>query len=443
MDFMRKCYAAGLSALFLGSISLGLGATSATAATGQFEDQPASAPIVVDADTVNRTIPVDLDGQISDINVTLNFHKVGDWCSNPSGFLSWNNEIKFDLVSPAGTRVTLIQSGHLTDDPDEADPNITYPSPWEAEHVEVILDDDAPMQVGSPERTDPNDRHPESGVFHTAGRVLDSLAGEAAAGDWVLEVTNESWGDQLCYYGAALDIETVDPIAAPAITGKALQFGSVGAPYTDQLPPTSAGPIGTYAVVNPADLPPGLELVATTGEVRGTPSKKGDYSFEVTATGPGGTSAPATFSVAIGTGLPATLSITPGVAKVDQGGSIQFTVTAVDLEGNAVDIAGQYELTSSVSSDEVDGDLVRFPHASPHTITATHLTTGLTAASQIEVVAAADPTPTDPPTPNAESSKSSELANAGGPRLEMALSALALITLGGAVLLLGLNKRIN
>lgn len=430
---MRLRAFSAFSAALIGIGTIAWGTTPALAATGSFTDAPALVPLVVDNETVNRTIPVDLAGTISDIDVTLNFHKVGDWCSNPSGFLSWNNEVNFDLVSPLGTSVTLIRSGHLSDESEESDPNITYPSPWESEHVEVVLDDQAAVQVGNPERADPNDRYPEGGIFHTAGRVLDSLVGEPAAGDWHLEITNASFGDQLCYYGATLDIETADPIPAPALTGAPLPAGAVGAAYLQSLPATDAGPIDSYTATNPAQLPPGLHLTSDSGVIEGTPLAKGDYSFSVTATGPGGTSTPATFTISIGTGATHTLSITPATATVDQGGSLEFVVTATDLEGNPVDITGEYSLSSSVATDRVQDVRVSFPHASTHTITAIHQPTGLTATSTVEVRPAVAP-----PTPTPEQPK--QLAATGDATVAPWPVPLGLLLIGGGALFLGYRQ---
>ncbi len=430
---MRTRPLAALAAFILGIGTVAIAAPAA-AATGNFSDTPAAAPLVIDDETVSRQIPVTLDGTIADIDVTLDFRKVGDWCSNPSGFLAWNNEIDFDLIAPSGTRVTLIKSGHLSDDPEESDPDITYPSPWESEHVEVVLDDQATVQVGNPERDDPNDRYPESGVFHTAGLVLDSLVGEPAQGDWTLEITNASWGDQLCYYGATLDIETVETIPAPALSGGALPAGSVGEDYSERLGGTTAGPIDSYAAADPSKLPPGLELVAATGEITGVPTARGDYSFAVAATGPGGASAPATFTISIGIGAVHALSISPAAAAVDQGGSLEFAVAAFDIEGNAVDVAGEYALSSSVATDRIIGDRVAFPHASRHTITATHLPTGLTASSTVEV------RPTTQPAPSP--SKPEEIARTGSRNPAAAWSiASALLALGAATAALRLRRR--
>lgn len=87
------------------------------------------------------------------------------------------------------------------------------------------------------------------------------------------------------------------------------------------------------------------------------------------------------------------LVITPANTTVDQGGFVDFTVTGVGTDGLPFDVTGQYDLASSVASDVVTGDRVSFPTASPHTITATHRDSGLTASATVQVI----PTAATPP----------------------------------------------
>ncbi len=68
-------------------------------------------------------------------------------------------------------------------------------------------------------------------------------------------------------------------------------------------------------------------------------------------------------------GEPVSLEITPSAASVDQGGTLTFAISGVDAWGTPIDTSSA-SLTSSVASDVVDGLSVRFPTASPHTITA-------------------------------------------------------------------------
>ena len=82
-------------------------------------------------------------------------------------------------------------------------------------------------------------------------------------------------------------------------------------------------------------------------------------------------------------------------AKPTQGDTITITATGKDADGQSTgDVSDELSLKSSVESDTIDGNTVTFNHASPHTITATHVPTGTTAAITIEVEPLADETPT-------------------------------------------------
>ncbi len=74
-----------------------------------------------------------------------------------------------------------------------------------------------------------------------------------------------------------------------------------------------------------------------------------------------------------------------------QGDTITITATGKDAEGvSNGDVSDDLTLTSSVDTDTVVGNTVKFNHASPHTITATHTPTGTTAEITIEVSPLAD-----------------------------------------------------
>ena len=65
-----------------------------------------------------------------------------------------------------------------------------------------------------------------------------------------------------------------------------------------------------------------------------------------------------------------------------QGDTITITATGKDADGASTgDVSDDLSLTSSVASDTIDGNTVTFNHASPHTITATHVPTGTTRPS--------------------------------------------------------------
>ncbi|MBC9227070.1 hypothetical protein GL325_12095 [Aeromicrobium sp. 636] len=83
-----------------------------------------------------------------------------------------------------------------------------------------------------------------------------------------------------------------------------------------------------------------------------------------------------------------------------QGDTIVLTVTGTDRFGNDLgDVTDDVTFTSSVPTDVIAGNRITFPHASPHTITATH-TDGATSTLLIEV----EPLPVavDEPTDHAD-----------------------------------------
>ncbi len=68
---------------------------------------------------------------------------------------------------------------------------------------------------------------------------------------------------------------------APLITTSVLANGSMGIPYREKLTATGVQPISWS--LSSGNLPDGLELDTETGEIFGTPTKLGTYTFSVTA----------------------------------------------------------------------------------------------------------------------------------------------------------------
>lgn len=120
-------------------------------------------------------------------------------------------------------------------------------------------------------------------------------------------------------------------------------------------------------------------------------------------------------------------SLQGAAPTVAQGGSITFTIDALDRAGDVLgDASDHVVLTSDAPSDIVSGSTVTFPHASPHRITATAIADpSLSASILVEVIPAAAP---------------AHLAATGatdaGPFLGVAAVALAL----GALVLLFLRQ---
>lgn len=87
----------------------------------------------------------------------------------------------------------------------------------------------------------------------------------------------------------------------------------------------------------------------------------------------------------------ASLQLTSSKPTPTQGDTITISATGKDAEGvSNGDVSDDLTLTSSVDTDTVVGNTVKFNHASPHTITATHTPTGTTAQITIEVSPLAD-----------------------------------------------------
>lgn len=136
------------------------------------------------------------------------------------------------------------------------------------------------------------------------------------------------------------------------------------------------------------------------------------------------------------TDAPVQLAITPSATSVDQGGSLSFSVTGVDAWGTAVDVSDAV-LSSSVATDVVDGRVVTFPTASPHTITAT--LGELSISVTVEVVAAAAPAAS--PADSGAADADAELAETGvDPALPGAFSAL-LVLAGLAAVVVAVRRR--
>lgn len=84
------------------------------------------------------------------------------------------------------------------------------------------------------------------------------------------------------------------------------------------------------------------------------------------------------------------LKLTLSDSTPKQGETITVSATGKDSEGvSNGDVSDDLSLTSSVDTDTIEGNTVKFNHASPHTITATHVPTGTTAEVTVQVAALA------------------------------------------------------
>lgn len=156
---------------------------------------------------------------------------------------------------------------------------------------------------------------------------------------------------------------------APQISPSSLADAVAGLPYSAALGATGAPPL-TYSLSGGA-LPDGITL-ASDGTLSGTATTAGTSSFTVTATNPQG-SATAGYSLRVTAGAIHELEVTPSATQVAQGGRLTFTARGFDAYGNPTgDLTAAIVLSSDVATDVVDGNTVTFPHASPHTITASY-----------------------------------------------------------------------
>lgn len=269
----------------------------------------------------------------------------------------------------------------------------------------------------------------------TGDAVLTSTAGTDTIDGRAITFSGAGTRTITATLGSVTATTTVEVVAGPLTTlsltpstATATQGGTVEFTIT-----------GTDAAGNPVD---------TTGAVLSS-SNTGDTvdGHSLTFSGAGTHTITATLAdvtaiatVMVTPGPAASLTITPSATAVDQGGTLTFTVEGADAAGNPVDTSTA-TLTSSADTDVIAGSTVTFPHASPHTITATLETLTATVTVQVTPAPVPAPAPTASPSPTAPAAAG--LANTGVDRGIVAAiggSALALLLAGGALLLLRRNR---
>lgn len=205
-----------------------------------------------------------------------------------------------------------------------------------------------------------------------------------------------------------------DPADLRAVSGEPFAFPvSVVDPSGDALDPQPALTFSSSDCTLPAD---GVFAAVGQCNITATTSVLGVALSQ-------------SFVITIVAGAPAALTLTAPETAVAQGGTVTFAVTGTDVAGNPVDTRGVV-VTSSVSTDIVQGLSVKFPTASPHVITAT-----LGAASTsvtIEVI----------PTRSTSGPTSSRLSNTGSDGGDAAvLTGIGLTLLAAGVALLAARRR--
>ncbi|WP_313405526.1 InlB B-repeat-containing protein [Aeromicrobium sp.] len=254
-------------------------------------------------------------------------------------------------------------------------------------------------------------------VIFTSSNPSDVIDGAEAsftqAGDRTFTATHADGSTGTLVVSVAV---VLDPVLTMTLssTGTAAQGGTIalsatGADRFDNDLGDVTGDV-SFTSSNPSDIIDGANASFT---------QAGKRTF--TATHANGTTATLEVDVAVALDEVAEMELTfTGTAR--QGESIELTVTGTDRFGNDLgDVTGDVTFTSSVSSDVVDGNRVTFPHASPHTITATHAT-GTTATLMVRVEAVSQTDETEAKLPAAGSTMSAWWLASG----------LALLLAGGA-----------
>lgn len=152
-------------------------------------------------------------------------------------------------------------------------------------------------------------------------------------------------------------------IATPAIANATVDNGTVGYAYSDTFVTVGGDSPYTYAVVS-GTLPTGLTLNTSTGELSGTPTAEGSYTFSITATDSNQTprTSPATpFTVQVFAPVVITTTELPGATS---GGAYTQQLTAT---GGAPALAWSVDsgaLPAGLSLDSNTGELSGTPSES-------------------------------------------------------------------------------
>ncbi|HWM32655.1 MAG TPA: InlB B-repeat-containing protein [Pseudolysinimonas sp.] len=183
----------------------------------------------------------------------------------------------------------------------------------------------------------------------------------------------DGWWNGATEWDFATDTVTseVDLVAhwlpLPTITGNASESTQAGNLFT--WTPTIVAQPG-YTVTSTA-LPSGLTIDSGTGIISGIPTvAAGPATVTVTVTDANG-SVQRDVTITVGHAAAQSLSISASDLTPRQGDTITITTTAMDSYGNTWDASSTAVINSSVASDQISVDKVKFIHASPHVLTVT------------------------------------------------------------------------
>lgn len=169
-----------------------------------------STPGFADNSVEVRSVALDVEGAVTDVNVAVDFQKIATQdCANPfsdGASFAYHAEISMFLTSPAGTIVNLVYDDDHPLGPTYGDTN-NYDD-LVGDRAVVTFDDEAAAAAGG--------WNPVTGSFRPA-EPLSAFDGEPAAGTWTFTFGDNSSWDYLCYYGFELAVETdyVEPVDEP------------------------------------------------------------------------------------------------------------------------------------------------------------------------------------------------------------------------------------
>lgn len=143
-----------------------------------------------------------------------------------------------------------------------------------------------------------------------------------------------------------IQIEATAGSFAPVVTASTFN-GTMNASASFQVLATNSPT--SYALFS-GSLPSGLNLNTTTGEISGTPSAAGNFTFQVTATNGGGTSSPAQIEIDI---AKADQTISFGALSDKQEGDPDFSLSATASSGLTVSYSSSDALVATVSGNMV------------------------------------------------------------------------------------------
>jgi len=287
------------------------------------------------------------------------------------------------------------------------------------------------------------------------GLRLDTLQGETP-GSLVTGLLDSATVDPVSHHvftvtntRARSTLTMYDVQASPLLAATTGATAQVGSPFS-YVVEAVAQPAANQFTVTSGALPPGLVLDAVTGEIHGTPTADGSYTFAVTASNGFGTPGTGIIKITVSPATPFPPVITSGPPP---GGTVNapysFTVTATGVPAPTFSVVGT--LPPGLSLNPTTGVISGTPTTqgtSSFTITATNSLDDWSEEYTI-VIAAADPVPTPTPTPSptastapvqpAASGGSSgtphALASTGADSSPVAGIALGVLVLGAALVL--------